>query len=59
VGAALAVEAEATAGEFDAVEPCQWARPGRRSNGSAFTVATFAVYFLHDIEHHVYDIGKG
>ena len=45
-----------TAAAFDAVAPEQWTRPGRRSNGSAFTVATFAVYFLHDIEHHVHDV---
>lgn len=56
VAEALALEAEATAASFDAVGPDQWQRPGRRSNGSAFTVATFAIYFLHDVEHHVYDV---
>ncbi len=56
VALALAGEAEAAAASFDAVRPEQWARPGRRSNGSVFTVATFAVYFLHDIEHHVHDV---
>lgn len=59
VAEALAAEAEATAAAFDAVSPDQWARPGRRSNGSTFTVGSFAVYFLHDIEHHVHDISKG
>ncbi|WP_200209544.1 DinB family protein [Micromonospora coerulea] len=54
----LAVEAEATAAAFDAVRADQWERPGRRSNGSVFTVATFAVYFLHDIEHHVHDVTR-
>jgi DinB superfamily len=52
----LATEAEATAAAFDAVRPDQWQRPGRRSNGSRFTIATFAVYFLHDVEHHVHDV---
>jgi len=28
-----------------------------RSNGSQFTVETLAVYFLHDVEHHLYDVG--
>jgi hypothetical protein len=55
----LADQAEATASAFDAVQPHQWSRFGRRSNGSTFTVATFAVYFLHDIEHHLHDIDKG
>ncbi len=54
----LVQEAQATAAAFDAVRPDQWQRPGRRSNGSVFTVATFAVYFLHDIVHHVHDITR-
>jgi hypothetical protein len=54
----LAREVQATAAAFDAVEGDQWDRPGRRSNGSTFTVATFAIYFLHDAEHHVYDVAK-
>ena len=53
---ALAAEAEATAAAFDAIRPYQWSRPGRRSNGSTFTVRTLAIYFLHDIEHHVHDV---
>ena len=28
----------------------------RRSNGSVFTVGTLAVYFLHDVEHHLHDL---
>ena len=56
VSDALAAEAVATAAAFDAVTAEQWDRPGRRSNGSRFTVATFAVYFLHDVEHHVHDV---
>ncbi len=54
VGQELAAEAGATAAAFDAVT--QWDRPGRRSNGSVFTIGTFAVYFLHDIEHHLHDV---
>jgi hypothetical protein len=52
----LSVEVAATAAAFDAVAGDQWQRSGRRSNGSEFTVATFAVYFLHDVEHHVWDV---
>lgn len=44
------------AAAFDEVRSAQWDRPGRRSNGSEFSVATFAVYFLHDVEHHVWDV---
>ncbi len=59
VAEALAAEAAATAAAFDRVRPDQWERSGRRSNGSVFTVATFAVYFLHDLEHHVHDVTRG
>jgi hypothetical protein len=56
VAGELAAEVSATAAAFDAVGPGEWTRPGRRSNGSVFTVSTFVVYFLHDIEHHVHDV---
>ena len=54
----LAAEAEATAAAFDTVQPDQWERPSRRSNGSMFTVRTFAIYFLHDVEHHLHDVAR-
>lgn len=59
VSAELVEQAEAVAQAFDAVTGDQWSRRGRRSNGSQFTVASFAVYFLHDVEHHVWDVTPG
>lgn len=53
---AFELEAELIAAAFDAVRPDQWGRAGLRSNGSQFTVATFARYFLHDIHHHTQDV---
>ncbi|RCK69526.1 DinB family protein [Desertihabitans brevis] len=35
-----------------------WDRPGRRSNGSVFTVWTLGVYALHDLEHHRHDVTR-
>ncbi|MFD1825673.1 MULTISPECIES: DinB family protein [Mumia] len=52
----LAHEAALTADAFDAVGDGQWARTGRRTDGASFTVTTFATYYLHDIEHHAYDV---
>jgi hypothetical protein len=46
----------AVADVFDGVAPEQWQRRGLRSNGSTFTVETIGVYFLHDLEHHLYDV---
>ena len=34
----------------------QWDRPGRRGNGSVFTVDSLARYHLHDVEHHLVDV---
>ncbi|MGO4445699.1 DinB family protein [Mycobacterium sp. 2YAF39] len=36
-----------------------WSRRGLRSNGSEFTIATIAVYHLHDIVHHAHDVDHG
>jgi hypothetical protein len=56
VASELRHAADAIADDFAAVSGDQWARPGRRSNGSVFTVDTFARYFLHDLAHHAWDI---
>ena len=50
-------EATLTAAAFDEVRPDQWGRRSVRSNGSEFTVETFAAYFLHDLVHHAHDVG--
>jgi hypothetical protein len=39
------------------VTPDQFERPGRRSNGSVFTVRTLGQYFAHDLAHHLHDVG--
>ncbi len=56
VAAALSEAADAVAHTFDGVHADQWSRPGRRSNGSVFTVESLARYFLHDLVHHLHDI---
>jgi len=35
----------------------EWSRPGTRSNGSKFTLDSLGRYFLHDISHHLNDVG--
>lgn len=56
VAAELAAAAETTAARFDGVADDAWERPGRRSNGSRFTVRTLGQYFLHDVVHHLHDV---
>jgi hypothetical protein len=57
VVAAEIVEAgHALAEAFEAVDPSDWGRPGRRSDGAVFTVSTFARYLVHDPVHHLWDV---
>ncbi|WP_028266769.1 DinB family protein [Arthrobacter sp. MA-N2] len=56
VAAQLAAEGEQIANSFAAVREEEWPRTGVRSNGSTFTVLTFAQYFLHDVVHHLHDV---
>jgi len=52
----LASAAASLADAFDAVT--DWSRPGRRSDGVAFTIGTFAMYFIHDPIHHLHDVSR-
>ncbi|MGZ4713493.1 MAG: DinB family protein [Acidimicrobiia bacterium] len=58
--ATVATELENAAGalaaDFDGVGAGAWSRPGRRSDGATFTVATFSQYLVHDLVHHVWDV---
>jgi hypothetical protein len=56
VSAELALESERIATDFGTVRSAERDRPGRRSNGSVFTVDTLGRYFLHDLEHHAHDV---
>lgn len=58
VGAELVEAADAVADTYTTVAGAQWDRRGLRSNGSQFTVASIAVYHLHDIVHHAYDVDR-
>ena len=53
----LQLAAETIAARLDAVSGTEWARTGTRSDGSHFTVDSFARYFVHDPVHHLHDVG--
>ena len=57
VAVELAAAAEQTARVFASATDEQWGRTGRRSNGSFFTLETLGRYYLHDVEHHLHDVG--
>jgi hypothetical protein len=43
---------------FAGVTGDDWERTGRRSDGAAFTVDSIGRYYLHDIEHHLWDVRR-
>jgi hypothetical protein len=57
VSAGLRDAAAAVSRSFAAVEGDQWSRTGTRSDGARFTVLTLGQYFLHDLAHHLVDVG--
>jgi len=59
VAAELHAAAATLAARFAGVTGTEWDRTGYRSDGAEFTVDTFSRYFLHDIVHHLHDVGAG
>ena len=53
----LVEAAVATHRTFGEVDGDAWQRRGLRSNGSEFTVLTLGQYMLHDLAHHLVDVG--
>ncbi len=56
VAGELTEKADLLATRFETVTGDDWSRTGFRSDGAAFTVATFARYLLHDPMHHLWDV---
>jgi hypothetical protein len=54
----LDASARAIAERLDAISGDVWQRPGRRSDGASFTIATIARYMIHDPIHHVWDVKR-
>ena len=50
--------AEVVAETYANVPAVAWPRRGLRSYGSEFTIASIAIYHLHDIVHHAYDVAQ-
>ena len=57
IAAEIQTEAAGAAAVFAGAADSQWERTGRRSNGSMFTLETLGLYYLHDVEHHLHDVG--
>ena len=53
----LAEAAVATSRAFEGAAGEDWTRHGVRSDGSEFTMLTLGQYLLHDLAHHLVDVG--
>jgi hypothetical protein len=56
VGRELLAAADEFASVFASLNPEQWQRVGRRSDGANFTVSSIAKYMTHDLVHHRWDV---
>jgi hypothetical protein len=54
---AIAANAAAAAARLDALPPEAWTRTGTRSDGTPFSVESLTRYMLHDVVHHLVDVG--
>lgn len=59
VSGELVADGLTMAAGLEAVPDDAWSRLGRRSDGATFTIDSFARYFLHDVEHHLWDVNRG
>ncbi|GAA5130787.1 DinB family protein [Alloalcanivorax gelatiniphagus] len=59
VSVELVESAGAVAGIYATVTDATAQRPGLRSNGDRFTVESLGSYHLHDVVHHLHDVGAG
>ena len=53
----IAAAAAGLSAAYAGLSGSQWDRRGMRSNGSEFTVLTLGRYGLHDLAHHLWDVG--
>jgi hypothetical protein len=53
----VAEDAAGLAAAFDHVGEDDWGRSGTRSDGARFTLLTLGQYGLHDLAHHLWDVG--
>ena len=57
VAVELTAAAITLATTFSGVAGTAWDLPGERSDGSRFTVLSLGRYLLHDLAHHLWDVG--
>jgi hypothetical protein len=58
VAAELREESDRLLADFATVDGEEWQRPGRRTDGSLFTIDSLARYMAHDAIHHAWDVSK-
>jgi hypothetical protein len=55
----LREESDRLLADFSTVDGEEWQRPGRRTDGTLFTIDSLARYMTHDAVHHAWDVTKG
>jgi hypothetical protein len=52
-------ESERFLADLSTLDGDDWRRPGRRTDGSLFTIDSLTRYFAHDVVHHAWDVTAG
>jgi hypothetical protein len=55
----LREESDRLLADFATVDGQEWQRPGRRTDGTLFTIDSLARYMAHDAIHHAWDVTEG
>jgi hypothetical protein len=55
----LHAESDRLLADLTTVDGAEWQRPGRRSDGTLFTIDSLARYMTHDAVHHAWDVTAG
>lgn len=58
VGTEIVEAGEELAEAFEGLTDGEWSRVGRRSDGAVFTAESLGRYLMHDVLHHLWDIGR-
>ncbi|WP_256842517.1 DinB family protein [Ornithinimicrobium cryptoxanthini] len=59
VGAGISTRTDALVEQLGRYDSGDWDRSTQRSDGASFTALTLGRYLVHDLAHHLHDVGAG
>lgn len=59
ISAGISARTDALVTQLDRYDGADWDRSTQRSDGASFTALTLGRYLVHDLAHHLHDVGAG